>query len=120
MRSATERTPAWRASLLVLAALLLGGCGGEEEIPVDVSGFEGGGAYTGDVPLLEGEDCDVEVVVTGDASVAWDGPGVVATDDASGAPAVYQAAYDESVLTIYAAEPPAEPRITLDVAGDVY
>lgn len=97
-----------RSPLVVLPALLLalaltacGGDGGGD----NGDGNGGGNGDTvdgGDLPALQGEDCDAEVTLTGAVEAEWSGNGTVSTTESGGVapPASYQTSNDGMVLTL--------------------
>ncbi|MEO9322556.1 hypothetical protein ABFT23_03645 [Nocardioides sp. C4-1] len=96
-----------RSPLLVVPALLLAlsltGCGGDDGDGGDSSGGGGGDTVDGgDLPALQGEDCDAEVTLSGAVEASWSGNGTVSTAESGGVapPASYQTSKDGMVLTL--------------------
>ena len=90
-------TPVTRARLAAAAAvplLLLTSCGGDSND--DTSNDAAGG----DVPALEGEDCDADVTLSGALTAEWSGGATVAVSESDVAPpATYQANDGDYMLT---------------------
>lgn len=97
MKILTNRTRARVAVLAAVPLLLLTGCGGDDP--------DGGGddaAADGDVPALQGEDCDAEVTLTGAIEASWSGNATVDTSDSVAPPATYQSSDAGTILTVSA------------------
>lgn len=78
-----------------------------------------GSASTGEsAPALEGEDCEVEIVITGSVDASWTGGGDTVTGDETGAPAVYEAQDGSLRLTLSAGSGDFDPSVLLTDFAD--
>lgn len=114
MRDVTKR-PLLAAALLV-PALLLAGCSGDDEPEAGASpsgsasttpAEDGSPSATATeepvIPPITGDPCRTTVKLTGDVRKAWTKRGTVVTDTGGGPVAVYQSTDGSIALTAYAA-----------------
>jgi hypothetical protein len=119
-RRAVPAVPAVPAVLLVCAVLAgASGCGGGGggDDAVDASGAV---PQAGSIPTAEGDQCDIEVEVTGAVETSWSGPASLSTSEDVGPPAFYQASHDGTVVSISSAGNGFEAGVIIGSGSDSF
>ncbi len=71
-------------------------------------------------PLLEGEECDAEVTLSGVREAEWSSAGTVAPSTGDTQPTTYQSADGASVVTVYAADAGFDAAVVVQLEGAAF